>query len=101
MPTSATLQWRDGANDTMSRLISTLAVFSLASRGYAWYNELPPCLDEFQPFVEVGCFDNGQVGEKEALSMKTDLPVTGMTTEICVAECKGELGFIYIYLIAA
>ncbi|KAF7541667.1 hypothetical protein G7054_g500 [Neopestalotiopsis clavispora] len=57
-------------------------------RGLAWYRELPTCLDEFQPFVPVGCFDNGEPGGQEALSMKTEISVTGMTTEICVAECK-------------
>ncbi|KAH6653843.1 WSC domain-containing protein [Truncatella angustata] len=76
------------------RILAAIAAFSLVNKSYAWYNELPPCLDEFQPFVPAGCFDNGQTGEKEALSMKTDLPVTGMTTEICVAECKGN-GFRY------
>ncbi|KAK6081663.1 WSC domain-containing protein [Seiridium cupressi] len=77
-----------------SRSIAAIAAFALVSSTCAWYNELPTCLDEFQPFVPVGCFDNGLPGEKEALSMKTDLPVTGMTTEICVAECKGN-GFRY------
>ncbi|KAK9779177.1 putative WSC domain-containing protein [Seiridium cardinale] len=77
-----------------SRSIAAIAAFALVSSTCAWYNELPTCLNEFQPFVPVGCFDNGLPGEKEALSMKTDLPVTGMTTEICVAECKGN-GFRY------
>ncbi|ETS85780.1 hypothetical protein PFICI_03805 [Pestalotiopsis fici W106-1] len=71
-----------------------LTALSCLPRGLAWYRELPTCLDEFQPFVPVGCFDNGEPGGQEALSMKTEISVTGMTTEICVAECKGN-GFRY------
>ncbi|KAF3024289.1 hypothetical protein E8E14_013332 [Neopestalotiopsis sp. 37M] len=70
------------------------AALGCLPRGLAWYRELPTCLDEFQPFVPVGCFDNGEPGGQEALSMKTEISVTGMTTEICVAECKGN-GFRY------
>lgn len=73
------------------RALAAVAALTFVSKTHAWYNELPACLDDFQPFVPVGCYDNGLVGEKEALSLKTDLPVTGMTTEICVAECKGKL----------
>lgn len=71
------------------RNIVVLAALSCLPRGLAWYRELPSCLDEFQPFVQVGCFDNGEPGGQEALSMKTELSVTGMTVETCVAECKG------------
>ncbi|KAI4597013.1 hypothetical protein KJ359_004924 [Pestalotiopsis sp. 9143b] len=76
------------------RNIVVLAALSCLPRGLAWYRELPSCLDEFQPFVQVGCFDNGEPGGQEALSVKTELSVTGMTVETCVAECKGN-GFRY------
>jgi hypothetical protein len=81
--------------------LTTIVTLTLASQARAWYNELPACLDEFQPFVPVGCFDNGLVGENAALSMKTDLSVTGMTTEICVAECKGELEICCLFCLRA
>lgn len=74
-------------------LIVILASLSCLPRSLAWYRELPSCLDEFQPFVQVGCFDNGEPGGQEALSMKTELSVTGMTVETCVAECKGMCFF--------
>ncbi|KAI5928595.1 WSC domain-containing protein [Camillea tinctor] len=73
--------------------IKSSAVFvalGLVRITYAWYNELPPCLSEFDPFVYSGCYDNGQRGQTEALSLRTDLDTQNMTVETCVAECKGN-----------
>ncbi|KAI1492173.1 WSC domain-containing protein [Biscogniauxia mediterranea] len=73
--------------------IKSSAVFlacGLVQIAHAWYNELPPCLTPFDPFVYSGCYDNGQPGQKEALSLRTDLDTQNMTVETCVAECKGN-----------
>ncbi|KAI0128623.1 WSC domain-containing protein [Xylariales sp. AK1849] len=66
------------------------AALAFLPHAQAWYDELPSCLEPFQPFVQVGCFDNGKPGEQEALTIKTDLDTDTMTIEICVAECKGN-----------
>ncbi|KAJ8127536.1 hypothetical protein O1611_g6100 [Lasiodiplodia mahajangana] len=70
--------------------VAAIAVLSLINTAQAWYNELPSCLTPFDPFVYSGCYDNGQVGQKEALSLRTDLDSQNMTVETCVAHCKGN-----------
>ncbi|KAI1823578.1 WSC domain-containing protein [Xylaria intraflava] len=67
-----------------------VATLSLANTAQAWYNDLPSCLSPFEPFVYTGCYDNGQPGQKEALSLRTDLNQQNMTVEACVAHCKGN-----------
>ncbi|KAI1340641.1 WSC domain-containing protein [Xylariaceae sp. FL0016] len=73
-----------------SSALATVAVLGLIRSTQAWYNDLPPCLSPFDPFVYTGCYDNGQPGEPTALSLRTDLDTQNMTVEICVAECKGN-----------
>ncbi|KAI1812092.1 WSC domain-containing protein [Poronia punctata] len=70
--------------------LAAVAALSLVNSAQAWYNELPPCLAPFDPFVYTGCYDNGQRGQKEALTLRTDLDVQNMTVETCVSECKGN-----------
>lgn len=72
------------------KLLAALAALSIVPHARAWYIELPTCLEPFQPFVQVGCFDNGLPGEKLALAIETDLDGQNMTIEMCVAECKGQ-----------
>ncbi|KAI0871876.1 WSC domain-containing protein [Hypoxylon argillaceum] len=70
--------------------VAAIAALSLVNTAQAWYNDLPSCLSPFEPFVYTGCYDNGQVGQPEALSLRTDLDQQNMTVEICVAHCKGN-----------
>lgn len=70
--------------------LAAIAALSLVNSVQAWYTDLPSCLAPFDPFVYTGCYDNGQPGEKEALSLRTDLDQQNMTVEGCVAHCKGE-----------
>jgi hypothetical protein len=77
--------------------LAAVAALSLVNSAQAWYNELPPCLTPFDPFVYTGCYDNGQPGTKEALSLRTDLDTQNMTVETCVAECKGEFTNYQVY----
>lgn len=70
--------------------LSAIAALSLVNTAQAWYNELPSCVTPFEPFVYTGCFDNGQPGTKEALSLRSDLDTQNMTVETCVAHCKGK-----------
>ncbi|KAI0402703.1 WSC domain-containing protein [Xylaria palmicola] len=72
------------------KLVAAIAALSLVNTAQAWYNELPSCLDPFDPFVYTGCYDNGQPGQKEALTLRTDLDQQNMTVETCVAHCKGN-----------
>ncbi|KAJ3579386.1 hypothetical protein NPX13_g1177 [Xylaria arbuscula] len=72
------------------KLLSAIAALSLVNTAQAWYNELPSCVTPFEPFVYTGCFDNGQPGSKEALSLRSDLDTQNMTVETCVAHCKGN-----------
>ncbi|KAI2642536.1 WSC domain-containing protein [Xylaria nigripes] len=67
-----------------------IAALSFINTAQAWYNDLPSCLSPFEPFVYTGCYDNGQRGQKEALSLRTDLNQQNMTVETCVAHCKGN-----------
>ncbi|KAI1194905.1 WSC domain-containing protein [Nemania serpens] len=70
--------------------LAAIAALSLVNSVQAWYTDLPSCLAPFDPFVYTGCYDNGQPGEKEALSLRTDLDQQNMTVEGCVAHCKGN-----------
>ncbi|KAI1354459.1 WSC domain-containing protein [Xylaria sp. FL0043] len=72
------------------RSLTAIAALSLVNTARAWYNDLPSCLTPFEPFVYTGCYDNGQPGTKEALSLRTDLDTQNMTVETCVAHCKGN-----------
>ncbi|RYC54200.1 hypothetical protein CHU98_g12008 [Xylaria longipes] len=67
--------------------LAAVAALSLVNTVQAWYNDLPSCLTPFEPFVYTGCYDNGQPGQMEALSLRTDLEGP-MTVEKCVAHCK-------------
>ncbi|KND95181.1 putative fungistatic metabolite [Tolypocladium ophioglossoides CBS 100239] len=73
-----------------SALVSAAAL-ALVPLTMAWNVELPPCLDEFKPFVNSGCF---QDGNPPALMYRSDQDQKTMTVEKCVAECKGN-GFRY------
>ncbi|KAI0202726.1 WSC domain-containing protein [Astrocystis sublimbata] len=70
--------------------LSAIAALSFVNTAQAWYNDLPSCLAPFEPFVYSGCYDNGQPGQKEALSLRSDLDQNNMTVETCVAHCKGN-----------
>lgn len=70
--------------------LGAIAALSLINTAQAWYNDLPSCLSPFEPFVYTGCYDNGQPGQMEALSLRTDLDQNNMTVETCVAHCKGN-----------
>ncbi|RWA14211.1 hypothetical protein EKO27_g890 [Xylaria grammica] len=70
--------------------ITAIAALSLVNTAQAWYNDLPSCLSPFEPFVYTGCYDNGQPGQKEALTLRTDLDQQNMTVETCVSHCKGN-----------
>ncbi|ORY63434.1 WSC domain-containing protein [Pseudomassariella vexata] len=73
--------------------LAALAALSLVPNVHAWYEQLPPCLSPFQPFLQVGCYDNGLPTEMTALSEMFDKS-PDMTVEKCVATCKGN-GFRY------
>ncbi|KAI0486646.1 WSC domain-containing protein [Xylaria cf. heliscus] len=70
--------------------LAAITALALVNTAQAWYNDLPSCLSPFDPFVYTGCYDNGQPGQKEALSLRTDLDQQNMTIETCVAHCKGN-----------
>ncbi|KAI0187770.1 WSC domain-containing protein [Xylaria flabelliformis] len=70
--------------------LAAITALSFVHTAHAWYNDLPSCLTPFDPFVYTGCYDNGQPGQPEALSLRTDLDQQNMTVEICVAHCKGN-----------
>ncbi|KAI0971078.1 WSC domain-containing protein [Xylaria arbuscula] len=74
----------------MMKSVAAIAALSFVNTAQAWYNDLPSCLTPFEPFVYTGCYDNGQPGTPEALSLRTDLDQNNMTVEICVAHCKGN-----------
>lgn len=68
----------------LRRSIVAAAALALVPAVHAWNIELPPCLEEFKPFVYSGCYEEGLV-------FRSSLPSKGMTTEKCMAECKGRL----------
>ncbi|KAI0460679.1 WSC domain-containing protein [Xylaria acuta] len=70
--------------------LAAIAALSFVNTAQAWYNDLPSCLSPFDPFVYTGCYDNGQPGQKEALTLRTDLDQQNMTVETCVSHCKGN-----------
>ena len=72
------------------KALGALAAASLFPLAQAWYQPLPPCLSEYQPFVQAGCFDNS--GDKPALTERMDMDIYNMTTEQCVDTCKGRPG---------
>lgn len=71
------------------RSIVVAAALSLVQFTQAWNVELPPCLDEFKPFVKTGCFKEGGSGKPNALIYRSSLPASSMTVSKCLAECKG------------
>lgn len=71
---------------TWQRSFIAAAALALVPATQAWNIELPPCLDEFQPFVYSGCY---QDGHPNALVFRSSLDQTNMTVEKCVADCKG------------
>ena len=72
------------------KTLGALVAVSLAPLAQAWYRPLPPCLSDYQPFVQAGCFDNGQNGAKPALTERMDLDIYNMTSEKCIDTCKGR-----------
>ncbi|KAK7989480.1 hypothetical protein PG989_009795 [Apiospora arundinis] len=74
----------------MSSYKSALAVAAIAlvNHGvYAWYKDLPMCVDTYQPFAPMGCYDNAGSG---ALLQRMDMDSNNMTIEACTATCKGN-----------
>ncbi|KAI1267188.1 WSC domain-containing protein [Xylariaceae sp. FL1019] len=74
----------------LTKSLTAIAALSLVETTLAWYNEIPPCLSPFEPFVYAGCYDNGQPGQMEALELRSDLDSQNMTVELCVSECKSN-----------
>ncbi|KAM4060227.1 carbohydrate binding domain-containing protein [Hirsutella rhossiliensis] len=64
---------------------------ALVPLSQAWNVELPPCLDDFKPFVSSGCF---REGSDPTLIFRSGLDQHNMTVEKCVADCKGN-GYRY------
>jgi hypothetical protein len=69
------------------------ATLSLVQFTSAWHVELPPCIDEFKPFVYSGCY---QDGSPNALVYRSSAPTKGMTPEKCISECKGMLSIFRV-----
>ncbi|CAM1505383.1 Fc.00g110200.m01.CDS01 [Cosmosporella sp. VM-42] len=74
------------------RSIVATAAIALLQTGSAHHIELPACLDPFQPYIPVGCFQD--TGTVPALMYRSSANNQQMTVEKCVAECKGN-GFRY------
>lgn len=70
----------------MRSALTAAAALALVPLTMAWNVELPPCLEQFKPFVSSGCF---QDGNPPALVYRSSQDQTNMTVEKCVAECKG------------
>ncbi|KPM37285.1 hypothetical protein AK830_g9266 [Neonectria ditissima] len=76
------------------RNVIAAAALALFQTTQAWNVELPSCLDPFQPYVYVGCFNGHQDSGKDTLIYRSSQDLQVMTVEKCVAECKGN-GFRY------
>ncbi|KAL5598844.1 uncharacterized protein BROUX77_005877 [Berkeleyomyces rouxiae] len=74
------------------KMMAALAAASMASTAAAWNFELPPCLDPYKPFVDVGCYDDS--GSTPALTLRSTESSDHMTVESCVSFCKGN-GYRY------
>lgn len=72
------------------KTLGALAAVSLFPLAQAWYRPLPPCLSEYQSFLQAGCFDNGDDGPMPALTERMDMDIYNMTTDKCVDTCKGQ-----------
>ncbi|KAF3347549.1 Putative C-5 sterol desaturase [Verticillium dahliae VDG2] len=70
---------------------AAFAALSLVSTVQAWHVELPPCLDNFQPFVNSGCYANT---DGKSMPYRSSTSSREMTVEKCTAECKGN-GYRY------
>ncbi|KJZ74107.1 hypothetical protein HIM_06556 [Hirsutella minnesotensis 3608] len=75
----------------MRSALGAAAALALVPLSQAWNIQLPPCLDDFEPFVSSGCFEDGN---SPALIYRSTLDQNQMTIEKCVADCKGN-GFRY------
>ncbi|UNI14137.1 hypothetical protein JDV02_000802 [Purpureocillium takamizusanense] len=73
----------------MRSFTAAAAALAVVPLTQAWNIQLPPCLEEFKPFVKSGCF---QDSTGKALVYRGN--GNNFTVESCVAECKGN-GFRY------
>lgn len=73
------------------RALAALAAATLFNQVTATTTELPPCLDEFQPFTYQGCFKDKGTKNEDALDFRSSLNQQNMTIETCVDACKGKL----------
>ncbi|KAL2879697.1 hypothetical protein SGCOL_005026 [Colletotrichum sp. CLE4] len=76
------------------RALAALAAATLFNQVTATTTELPPCLDEFQPFTYQGCFQEKGTKNENALDFRSGLNQQNMTIETCVDACKGN-GYRY------
>lgn len=67
------------------RSVAAFAALALFQHVHAWTVDLPSCTSPFQPFVYSGCYQEVD----ETLTFRSSLDSQNMTTELCVAECKG------------
>lgn len=70
----------------MRSALTTVLGLALIPLSRATNVELPPCLEDFKPFVSSGCF---QKGYDPALIFRSGLDQHNMTVEKCTAVCKG------------
>ncbi|KAG7102365.1 WSC domain-containing protein like [Verticillium longisporum] len=70
---------------------AAFAALSLVSTAHTWHVELPPCVNNFQPFVNSGCYANP---DGKSLTYRSSTSSREMTVEKCTAECKGN-GYRY------
>ncbi|PWI74848.1 putative glyoxal oxidase precursor [Purpureocillium lilacinum] len=73
----------------MRSFAAAAAALAVVPLTQAWNIQLPPCLEEFKPFVKSGCYSDS-TGEALVYRANGDKH----TVETCVAECKGN-GFRY------
>ncbi|EFQ28557.1 WSC domain-containing protein [Colletotrichum graminicola] len=77
----------------MAPLVRAFAAFAASAflaQVTATTIELPPCLDDFQPFAYSGCFqEKGTLGEP-VLDFRSSSNQSENTVEKCVADCKGN-----------
>lgn len=74
------------------KTLGALVAVSLLPLAQAGYRPLPPCLSDYQPVVQAGCFDNSRDGAKPALTERMDIKIYNIPTENCVDTCKGRPG---------
>lgn len=79
---------RKSTTHTMAPLSKALALVAmLAGSSMAWNIEYPACKAGFQPFTDLGCYDD-EAGDN--LVFRSIVDFDDMTVEQCQAICKGK-----------